>query len=407
MLCWFCSVRSCRLLVYEFKLKGKQQQFNLVDEAIRTALFIRNSCVRYWMDNPKVGKYDLSAYCKELAANFEWANKLNSMARQASADRAWGAISRFYSNCKKKIPGKKGFPNFKKRGHSVEYKTTGWKLSDDRKYLTLTDGFEIGRLKLVGTYDLHFYQIKDIKRVRLVKRADGYYAQFCIAVDREIKVEPSKKVIGLDVGLTHFYTDSNGDKAENPRFLRKSEKALKRLQKRVSKKFKKGKPQSNNYKKALDKLARKHLRVSRQRKDFAVKLARYVIQSNDMVAYEDLQVRNMVKNHKLAKSISDASWYQFRCWMEYFGKVYGKITIAVSPQWTSQNCSNCGEIVVKTLSTRTHECPHCGTVLDRDENAALNILAKGLSTAGHLGTNAWGENDLCLDLVTGLDKLAH
>lgn len=395
------------MLVYEFKLKGKQQQFNLINEAIRTALFIRNSCVRYWMDNPKVGKYDLSAYCKELAANFEWANKLNSMARQASADRAWAAISRFYTNCKKKVSGKKGFPNFKKRGHCVEYKTTGWKLSEDRKYLTLTDGFEIGRLKLVGTYDLHFYQIKDIKRVRLVRRADGYYAQFCIAVDREIKVEPSKKVIGLDVGLNHFYTDSNGVMVENPRFLRKSEKALKRLQKRVSKKFRKGKPQSNNYKKARNKLARKHLKVSRQRKDFALELARCVIQSNDVVVYEDLQVRNMVKNHKLAKSISDASWYQFRCWLEYFGKVYGKITIAVSPHWTSQNCSNCGEIVVKTLSTRTHECPHCGTVLDRDENAALNILAKGLSTAGHVGTNAWGENDLCLDLVTGLDKLAQ
>ncbi|MBF2008567.1 MAG: IS200/IS605 family element transposase accessory protein TnpB [Chlorogloeopsis fritschii C42_A2020_084] len=395
------------MLVHEFKLKGRQQQFNLIDEAIRTALFVRNSCVRYWMDNPKVGKYDLSAYCKELALNFEWANKLNSMARQASADRAWAAISRFYSNCKKKVPGKKGFPNFKKRGHSVEYKTTGWKLSEDRKYLTLTDGFAIGRLKLVGTYDLHFYQIKDIKRVRLVKRADGYYAQFCIAVDREIKVEPSKKVIGLDVGLNHFYTDSNGDKVENPRFLRKSEKALKRLQKRVSKKFRKGKPQSNNYKKARKKLARKHLKVSRQRKDFAVKLARCVIQSSDVVVYEDLQVRNMVRNHKLAKSISDASWYQFRCWLEYFGKVYGKITIAVPPHWTSQNCSNCGEIVVKTLSTRTHKCPHCGTVLDRDENAALNILAKGLSTTGHVGTNAWGENDLCLDLVTGSGKLTQ
>lgn len=395
------------MLVYEFKLKGKQQQFTLIDEAIRTALFVRNSCIRYWMDNPKVGKYDLSAYCKELAANFEWANKLNSMARQASADRAWAAISRFYSNCKKKVPGKKGFPNFKKRGHSVEYKTTGWKLSEDRKYLTLTDGFEIGKLKLVGTYDLHFYQIKDIKRVRLVKRADGYYAQFCIAVDREVKVEPSKKVIGLDVGLNHFYTDSNGEKVENPRFLRKSEKALKRLQKRVSKKFRKGKPQSSNYKKARNKLARKHLKVSRQRKDFAVKLARCVIQSNDVVVYEDLQVRNMVKNHKLAKSISDASWYQFRCWLEYFGKVYGKITVAVPPHWTSQNCSNCGETVVKTLSTRTHECPHCGTVLDRDENAALNILAKGLSTTGHVGTNAWGENDLCLDLATGSDKLTR
>jgi putative transposase len=395
------------MLVYEFKLKGKPQQFKLIDEAIRTTLFVRNSCIRYWMDNQKLGKYDLSAYCKELAANFEWAGKLNSMARQASADRAWAAISRFYSNCKKKVPGKKGFPNFKKRGHSVEYKTTGWKLSADRKYLTMTDGFEMGRFKLVGTYDLHFYQIKDIKRVRLVKRADGYYAQFCIAVDREIKLEPSKKVIGLDVGLNHFYTDSNGDKIANPRFFKKSETALKRLQKRVSKKFRKGKPQSNNYKKARNKLARKHLKVSRQRQDFAVKLAKCVIQSNDVVVYEDLQVRNMVKNHKLAKSISDASWYQFRCWLEYFGKVYGKITIAVPPHWTSQNCSHCGKTVVKTLSTRTHECCHCGTVLDRDENAALNILAKGLSTVGHTGTNAWGENDLCLDLATSSGKLTQ
>jgi len=395
------------LLVYEFKLKGRPQQFNLIDEAIRTALFVRNSCIRYWIDNPKIGKYDLSAYCKELAANFEWAGKLNSMARQASSDRAWAAISRFYSNCKKKVPLNKGFPKFKKRGHSVEYKITGWKLSEDRKYLTLTDGFEIGRLKLVGTYDLHFYPIKDIKRVRLVKRADGYYAQFCIAVDREIKVEPSKKVIGLDVGLSYFYTDSNGDKVDHPRFLRKSEKALKRLQKRVSKKFKKGQPQSSNYRKARNKLARKHLKVSRQRKDFAVKLARCVIQSSDVVVYEDLQVRNLVKNRKLAKSISDASWYQFRCWLEYFGKVYGKITIAVAPHWTSQNCSNCGEVVIKTLSTRTHECPHCGTVLDRDENAALNILGKGLSTVGHTGISAWGENDLCLELVTGSDKLTR
>ncbi|BAZ80374.1 transposase [Sphaerospermopsis kisseleviana CS-549] len=411
------------MLVYEFKLKGKQQQLNLIDEAIRTALFVRNSCIRYWMDNQKLGKYDLSAYCKELAANFEWAGKLNSMARQASADRAWAAICRFYSNCKKKVPGKtctepvlsvaegrsrsQGFPKFKKRGHSVEYKTTGWKLSADRKYLTLTDGFGIGKLKLVGTYDLHFYQIKDIKRVRLVKRADGYYAQFCIAVDREIKLTPSKKVIALDVALNHFYADSNGDKIENPRFFKKSERGLKRLQKRVSKKFRKGKPQSNNYKKAKNKLARKHLKVSRQRKDFAVKLARCVIQSNDVVVYEDLQMQNMVKNHKLAKSISDASWYQFRCWLEYFGKVYGKITIAVPPHWTSQNCSSCGKTVVKTLSTRTHECCHCGTVLDRDENAALNILAKGLSTVGHTGTNAWGENDLCLDLATSSGKLTQ
>ena len=400
------------MLVYEFKLAGKQWQYSLIDEAIRTALFIRNSCVRYWMDNEKVGKYDLSAYCKVLAENFEWAKKLNSMARQASSDRAWAAISRFFSNCKKKISGKKGFPKFKRTGHSVEYKTTGWKLSEDRKYINLTDGFEIGKLKLIGTYDLHFYQINQIKRVRLVRRADGYYAQFCIDVERKIEFAPTKTLVGLDVGLIHFYTDSNGEKVENPRFLRKTERALKRLQKRASKKFVKqklkGDRQSNNYKKAKQKLALKHLRVSRQRKDFAVKLARCVVMSNDLVAYEDLQVRNMVKNHNLAKSISDAAWYQFRCWLEYFGKVFGKITIAVPPHYTSINCSSCGKEVKKTLSTRTHKCS-CGASLCRDENAALNILAKGLRTYPRaLGNeNAWGENALYLDLATNLDKVTR
>lgn len=393
------------MLVYEFKLSGKQKQYDLIDEAIRTALFIRNSCIRYWIDERGKGKYEFSAYCKFLAKNFEWAKKLNSMARQASADRAWASVARFFDNCKKNKPGKKGFPKFKNRGHSVEYKTTGWSLSEDRKYLTLTDGFKIGRLKLIGTYDLHFYQIDQIKRVRLVRRADGYYAQFLIAVDRVVESKPMKKTVGLDVGLTHFYTDSNGEKIENPRHLRKSDSSLKRLQRRVSKKFKKphkkGDRQSNNYKKAKNRLARKHLQVSRQRKDFAVKLARCVIQSNDLIAYEDLQVRNMVKNRKLAKSISDAGWLHFREWLEYFGRVFGKVTVAVPPQYSSQECSNCGEIVKKTLSERTHICK-CGCILDRDENAALIILARGLRTVGHTGTweldslNASGQTDLGL-----------
>lgn len=393
------------MLVLELKLKGRTEQYSLIDEAIRTALFVRNSCIRYWMDNKKIGKYDLSAYCKVLAKGFEFANKLNSMARQASADRAWFAISRFFDNGKKQIKGKKGFPKFKKRGHSVEYKTTGWKLSEDRKYLTLTDGFKIGRLKLIGTRDLSFYSVDQIKRVRLVRRADGYYAQFCVSVERNETVAPSQNAIGLDVGLNHFYTDSQGNQVENPRYLRKSETSLKRLQKRVSKKFKKGQKQSANYKKAKQKLARKHLKVSRQRKDFAVKLARCVIQSSDVIVYEDLQVRNMVKNRKLAKSISDASWSLFREWLEYFGKVFGKATVAVPPQYTSQNCSNCGNEVKKALSERTHKCCHCGTVLDRDHNAALNILAKGLTTVGHTGSYAWGQTSLYLDSAADQDKL--
>ena len=367
------------MLVLEAKLKGKTEQYNLIDEAIRTALFVRNKALRYWMDNRGVDKYDLSAQCAVLAKEFDFAKNLNSQARQSSAERAWSAISRFFDNCKKKVTGKKGYPKFKKRGHSVEYKQTGWKLSEDRKYLTLTDGFKIGKLKLVGSRDLNFYQIEQIKRVRLVKRADGYYAQFCVDVDRKEEMEPTQTTIGLDVGLNHFYTDSKGEVVENPRLLRKSERQLKKLQRKVSKR-KKG---SANRRKAIKRLARKHLQISRQRKDFAVKTARCVVRSNDLIAYEDLQVRNMVKNHKLAKSISDASWSMFRDWVEYFGKVFGKVTIAVPPQYTSQNCSTCGITVKKSLSERTHQCSHCGTVLDRDHNAALNILAIGLNRVGH------------------------
>lgn len=329
------------MLVFEAKLEGTKEQYERLDEAIRTARFVRNSCLRYWMDNKGIGRYELSAYCAVIAKEFPWAKKLNSMARQASAERAWSAIARFYDNCKKNIPGNKGFPKFKKykTRDSVEYKTSGWNLSDDRRTITFTDGFKAGSLKMWGTRDLHFYQLKQIKRVRVVRRADGYYVQFCLAQERLEKRVPTGKTIGLDVGLNHFYTDSDGQTVENPRHLRKSEKALKRLQRRLAK----TRQRSNNRKKAQNRLGRKHLKVSRQRKDFAVKLARCVVQSNDLVAYEDLLVSNMVKNHKLAKSISDAAWSTFRQWVEYFGKVFGVATVAVPPQYTSQNCSNCGE----------------------------------------------------------------
>lgn len=307
------------------------------------------------------------------------------MARQASAERAWAAISRFYDNCKKKAPGKKGYPRFKKeQTHgSVEYKTSGWKLSEDRRRITFSDGFEAGTFKMWGTRDLHFYQLKQLKRVRVVRRADGYYVQFCIDQERLEKREPTAHNVGIDVGLNHFYTDSDGQTVANPRHLRKSEKSLKRLQRRLSK-TKKG---SKNRVKFRNKLARSHLKVSRQRKDFAVKTARCTSTSNDLVAYEDLKVRNMVRNRHLAKSISDAAWTQFRSWLEYFGKVFGVVTVAVPPHYTSQNCSNCGKVVKKSLSTRTHTCHHCGHTQDRDWNAARNILERGLRTVGHTGTS--------------------
>ena len=378
------------MLVLEMKIHAKQAQYQAINEAIRTAQFIRNKALRYWMDNKGVGKYQLSAYCKVLAAEFPFAHKLNSMARQSSADRAWAAISRFYTNCKNQVKGKKGFPKFKKHSRSVEYKTSGWKLSENRKQITFTDKNNIGRVKLKGTRDLNWYDIKQFKRVRIVRRADGYYCQFLVDADNRDKVEPSYSEIGLDVGLNHFYTDDKGNQVENPRFYRRGEKALNRANRNKSRKYVKGKkPQSKNYHKARKRYAIKHLKISRQRKDHAVKLARCVVTSNDVVAYEDLRIANMVKNHNLAKSITDAGWYQFRVWLEYFGYKFGKITIAVPPQYTSINCSDCGAKVKKALSTRTHRCK-CGCNIGRDENAARNILSLGLNTAGR-AVSAWGD----------------
>ena len=303
-----------------------------------------------------------------------------------------------------------GYPKFAKykTRASVEYKTSGWKLSECRRYIKFTDGFKAGNFKLWGTRDLHFYQLEQIKRVRVIRRCDGYYAQFLLDVDRRIDKELTGVQRGLDVGLSHFYTDNRGEKIDNPRFLRKDERKLKRLQRRLSRTQKK----SSNRAKARNRLGRAHLKISRRRNDWVCKLAQRVIQTSDLVAIENLQVRNMVKNHKLAKSINDVSWRSFREWLEYFGQVYGVPVIAVNPSYTSINCSNCGEPVVKTLSTRTHSCPACSYIADRDENSGRNILKRALKqlsdTVGRTEIhNASGENDLCLVQETTKSKSAR
>ncbi|KAF3885675.1 MULTISPECIES: RNA-guided endonuclease InsQ/TnpB family protein [Nostocales] len=369
------------MIVLEFKAKGKTTQYTAIDEAIRTAQFVRNKSIRFWMDNRGVGQKQMYRLSKSLRSEFPFVKALNSSACQASIERAYSSIARFYDNCKKSVPGKKGYPKFKKNSRSVEYKTSGWSLSETRKQITFTDKKGIGTLKLKGTWDLNFYQLEQVKRVRLVRRADGYYVQFLISVDNKLETQPTGKTIGLDVGLKEFYTDSNGHSEPNPRFYRTGEKRLKFRQKRVSRK-KKG---SANRKKAINKLGRVHLKISRQREEHAKRLARCVIQSHDLVSYEDLRIKNLVKNHCLAKSINDAGWYKFRKWLEYFGVKFGRITVAVNPAYTSQECFSCGAIVKKSLSTRTHVC-ECGFVIDRDWNAAINILKLALSTVGHTGT---------------------
>ena len=410
------------MLSYEYKLRLSRAQQAAMDKAIRTTQFIRNTAVRLWMDGRGVSANDLQLLCSRLAQEYPFAARLNSQARQAAASRAWAAIERFYTNCREQRPGKKGYPRYQRDCRSVEYKQTGWQLDAAGKRLTLTDGCGIGRVRLIGARDLATFPCEQIKRVRLLRRADGYYAQFVLQVDRQITHVPSGSVVGIDVGIAAYLTDSDGMAVANPRFIHQAEARLKRYQRRLSRRslsHKNGKQpktnhaarqrtrhnkypaasgappptpappatspaapwQSANWGKAKQRVGRAYLHLQRQREDFARKTASALISSHDLIALEDLQVRNLVRNRRLAKAISDVSWSRLRRWVEYYGRLQGVVVVAVAPAYTSQDCSGCGRRVKKSMSVRTHVCPRCGLLLDRDHNAAQVILQRGLEVA--------------------------
>src|SRR5712692_9313001 len=214
------------------------------------------------------------------------------------------------------------------------------------------------------------------KAVHLVLRADGHwYALIVCETIPQTEHLPSTcehPDIGLDVGLKSFLTDSEGNTVDNPRFYRSSQRTLRRKQRQLSRR-KKG---SHRRRKAAKNVAKTHLKIDRQRRDHHFKTAKPYAEGYQRIAVEDLQITNMVKNHHLAKSIMDASWSAFLTILSDKAARAGHCVRRVNPRFTSQNCHNCGEIVQKSLSVRTHICPFCGSVADRDVNAAKNILSK-------------------------------
>jgi putative transposase len=239
---------------------------------------------------------------------------------------------------------------------------------------------KIGRIRI----RLHRPLVGAPKTVTISREADGWYA--CISC-AEVPIEPlpcSGRETGIDVGLKVFLVTADSETVENPRHYCKAEKQLAKAQRRVSRR-KKG---SERRKKAVKLLARKHQKVRRQRTDFHHKTALALLRRYDTIYLEELQVRNMVRNHHLAKSISDASWAAFRTILDAKAAWAGRRVIAVPPAYTSQDCSGCGERVPKSLSVRTHVCPSCGLVIDRDENAALNILRAGQARQGAVAVAA-------------------
>ncbi|MDM5189890.1 transposase [Bacillus sp. DX4.1] len=213
-----------------------------------------------------------------------------------------------------------------------------------------------------------------IKQLIIKRQSKRWYAIFSV----ERQVVPSSidmaNTIGVDVGLNKYAVLSNGTAFENPRFLRQKEKQLRKAQRNLSKK-KKG---SVNYNKQVERIRHLHEKVANQRKDCLHKLSYHLAQKYSVICMENLDIRNMVRNRKVAKSISDAGWGAFRGMLLYKCKKFGSLLVKVDPAYTSQDCSGCGNRVKKSLSIRTHICAKCGTVLDRDHNASLNILRKGL-----------------------------
>jgi putative transposase len=268
---------------------------------------------------------------------------------------------------------KAGFPRFKGRNrfHSFTYKEFGNGARLDNGFLVLS---KIGRLAVRWSRPLEGTP----KTVTLSREADGWYVAISCA---DVPCQPlplTGQETGIDLGLESFATLADGSQIANPRIFRVAELNLKRAQRRVSRR-KRG---SNRRRKAVKPLAKAHAKVRRARQDFHHKSALALVRQYDTIYHEDLQPANLVKNHQLAKSISDAGWSAFLSILSFKAVEAGKTVVAVPAAFTSQACSGCGKLVYKGLSVRWHECPGCGTSLHRDHNAALNILARGREQSG-------------------------
>jgi putative transposase len=312
------------------------------------------------------GKYDLTARFKGRGGEHVPATIV-----QCLADRLSKALKRFLTF--KALERKVGFPRFKQgnQWHSIQLRQYGKDvyLHEDKKRLIVPA--KVGKsLKI----KLHRPIEGKPKTVHLVLRADGHwYALIVCEMDPQQEQLPltcEHPAIGIDVGLTSFLTDSEGHTVENPRFYRTSQKTLRRKQRQLSRR----KKSSHRRRKAAKNVAKTHLKINRQRRDFHFKTARHYTEQYQQIVVEDLAISNMVKNHHLAKSIMDASWGAFLDILEAKAANAGHQVIRVNPRFTSQKCFKCGEIVQKSLSVRTHMCPFCGYVADRDVNAAQNIV---------------------------------
>jgi putative transposase len=366
---------------FEFRLYPNKEQSRLLMDCLAESRKLYNQMLQeikqqYEQDGTFPSKYDLTARFKGRGGEHVPATTV-----QMLADRLTKALRRFLAAKELGVPDV-GFPRFKKphRWHSIQLRQYSpsrdvW-LDADNKHLHVPA--KLGRLLKIK---LHRPIEGTPKTVHLVHRADGHwYALIVCETDPRAEHNPTTcehPSIGIDVGLKSFLTDSESHTIENPHFYRTSQKTLRRKQRQMCRR----KQGSHRRRKAAKSTAQTHLKIARQRRDFHYKAAKQYAEQYRIIAVEKLGILNMVQNHSLAKSIMDASWGAFLDILEVKAASAGHQVIRVNPRFTSQKCHQCGEIVQKSLSVRTHVCPFCGYIADRDVNAAQNILK--LARPGH------------------------
>ena len=357
------------LKAYKYRIYPNEEQINYLQKTFGGTRFIYNQMladrIKSYEENKdldiKIIKYPTPAQYKK---EYEWLKEVDSLAlaiAQMNLDKAYKNFFRDKSV---------GFPKIKSKKDNHKSYTTN---NQNGTIYIENNRIKIPKLKSMIKIKQHREFVGLIKSCTISQNPSGKYYISMLVDTENIQLPKLDTKVGIDLGIKEFAITSDGEMFSNPKWLKKSEKRLRKLQKDLSRKQK----GSNNRRKDRLKVAKLHEKISNQRKDYLHKISHYIISENQVIVIEDLKVSNMIKNHKLAKSIADVSWSEFRRQLEYKSEWYGReLIIAPSNYASSQLCSNCGNksSQTKDLSCRTYICPVCGMIMDRDINASKNLL---------------------------------